>query len=381
MDGQIENVVPDNEVVGAIHTVLAHPTNAKTLYVGSVNGGVWRTTNANDPPPEVEGAHRHDADLRDRRAGVRLSPTRRRNTLWAGVGKWSSFGRLGGNRVGLYQDRRTRGNSWTLVTGGGGILFGKNISGVAARGNTIVIAVNVADVFAFANIGIWRSTNGGATFTQIAVGNGAATGLPGGVTHDLVGDRAEPDPALHQRHLREPRRRRERRLPQHRHRRHLDQSQQRGDGRADPATNVTNNVEFAVGQHNNVYCAIVNSGRLAGLFRSGDGGTTWTAMDLPAHRPQQRRHPPRRAGLAPPLDRRRPHRRQHRLHRRRPPAVHRWRRVCRSRRSSPTASAPTTSRAASSAATRALRRGQPVHSAHPRRHGRRTARRTPTRGR
>ena len=35
------------------------------------------------------------------------------------------------------------------------------------------------------------------------------------------------------------------------------------------------------GLNNNVYCAIANAGRLAGLFRSGDGGTTWTAMDRP----------------------------------------------------------------------------------------------------
>jgi hypothetical protein len=43
----------------------------------------------------------------------------------------------------------------------------------------------------------------------------------------------------------------------------------------------TSNVELAVGRHDNVYAAIANSGRLAGLFRSGDGGATWAAMDLP----------------------------------------------------------------------------------------------------
>jgi hypothetical protein len=48
---------------------------------------------------------------------------------------------------------------------------------------------------------------------------------------------------------------------------------------------TTNNIEMAVGRNNNVYAAIVNSGRLAGLFRSGDGGDTWTAFDVPNTHP------------------------------------------------------------------------------------------------
>ncbi|MCH8147080.1 MAG: hypothetical protein IH987_03685 [Planctomycetes bacterium] len=44
--GQIENVLPDNEVVGAVHCLAAHPVNADILYLGGVNGGVWKTTNA-----------------------------------------------------------------------------------------------------------------------------------------------------------------------------------------------------------------------------------------------------------------------------------------------------------------------------------------------
>src|SRR5690349_4782450 len=43
IDGQSENVTPNNEVVGAIHTVNAHPTEPKAVYIGAVNGGVWRT--------------------------------------------------------------------------------------------------------------------------------------------------------------------------------------------------------------------------------------------------------------------------------------------------------------------------------------------------
>ncbi len=44
----------------------------------------------------------------------------------------------------------------------------------------------------------------------------------------------------------------------------------------------TSNIEMAVGRHNNVYAAILNTGRLSGLFRSGDGGATWVQLDSPS---------------------------------------------------------------------------------------------------
>ena len=31
---------------GAIRSVVAHPTNPDIIWVGGVNGGVWKTTNA-----------------------------------------------------------------------------------------------------------------------------------------------------------------------------------------------------------------------------------------------------------------------------------------------------------------------------------------------
>ena len=50
-NGQVENVAPNNEVVGAIHTLAAHPTNPDILYAGAVNGGIWRTMNATAASP------------------------------------------------------------------------------------------------------------------------------------------------------------------------------------------------------------------------------------------------------------------------------------------------------------------------------------------
>jgi hypothetical protein len=275
--GQVENVTPDDEVVGAIHTVAAHPTDPNVLFVGTVNGGIWRTANATALRPSW-------TRLTDRVASnsigaLEYDPTDpQHRTLVAGVGLYSSYARLGGARTGLFRTTNA-GSSWIPITGSG-ILLGKNISGVAARGSTLVVSVDVANAFTFGNIGIWRSTNGGVTFTQIAQGNGAATGLPGGVTHDLVGDPNNPA-----------------RLFTSVVFANLVGGQNgvyRSDDTGATWTKVsspamdsllisggTSNVEFAVGRHGNVYAAIANSGRLAGFFRSGDGGATWTAMDLP----------------------------------------------------------------------------------------------------
>ncbi|HEV2855056.1 MAG TPA: RTX toxin [Thermoanaerobaculia bacterium] len=275
-DGQVE-AIERGEVVGAIHTVAAHPLAAGTIYVGAVNGGVWKSTNAVSQNPKWT---RLTDDQQSNSIGaLEFDPTDPSyKTLVAGIGRFSSFGSTGGARIGLLRTTNG-GDTWTVLNGGGA-LVDKNISGVAARGNVLVVSVNTAASFTFSNIGIWRSANGGATFQQIAVGNGAATGLPGGVTYDLVGDPNRPN--------------------------RLFTSVvfanlvggQNGIYRSDdtgatwtkvstPAidafliSGTTSNVEFAVGRHNNVYAAIANSGRLAALFRSGDGGTTWTAMGLP----------------------------------------------------------------------------------------------------
>lgn len=274
---QVENIVPNNEADGAIHTVVAHPTNPDVLWVGSVNGGIWRTDNATALRPDWR---RLTDDQASQSIGaLELDPSDpRHRTLVAGIGLYSSFGRIGGLRNGLLRSTNA-GNSWSTIDGGG-VLFGKNVSGVAPRGDTIVISVNEADAFTFGNIGIWRSTDGGATFTQIATGTGAATGLPGGVTYDLVGDPNDPSRlytsvvfadligganGVYR----------------------SDDTGATWTKVSDPAidalliSGVTSNVEFDVGAQGQVYAAIANSGRLAGLFRSDDAGATWTAMDLP----------------------------------------------------------------------------------------------------
>ena len=271
-NGQVENIA-NKPVAGAIHALLAHPTNPNTLYVGSVNGGVWKSLDATVSQP-------HWTPLTDSMPSQSISALAfdsadaNSNTIYAGVGRNSSYAQIGNQRIGLMRSTNA-GQNWQVIDGGG-VLQGKNITGVHANGNTIVVSVNVADTFNPANIGIFRSTNGGTSFTQISTG--ASTGLPGGVSYDLV---AEPlnSSVLYTSVVFSP--------------------TAGGNGVykssnaganwtkvSTPAMDAlivanTSNLEMAAGRNNEVYAGIINAGALAGLFRSPDNGLTWASMDLP----------------------------------------------------------------------------------------------------
>jgi hypothetical protein len=273
------NPPPTNEVSGCIHAIAVHPTNPDILYIGAVNGGIWKATNATNARPDW-------VQLTDPQASISIGamdldpmdPSGQ--TLVAGIGRFSSFGRRGGPRTGLLRTI-DGGTSWTPLDGG--VLSGKNISGIALAGPRIVVSVNAADASGVQQLGIFRSTDVGATFTQISSGNGSATGLPFGINYDVIRDPTNPD--------------------------RLftgvvgatASGGQNGVYRSDDGgatwakvsnsaidsliNNNTSNIEFAVAANNVVYTLLVNSGRLAGIFQSLDAGASWTSMDVPNANP------------------------------------------------------------------------------------------------
>lgn len=266
--GQVENINPNGEVVGAVHCVSAHPTDANIIYIGAVNGGIWRTGNATAASPNWVPQLGLDQSLGI--GDIAFDPTDpARLTLVAGAGRFSSFGQRGPDPVGVW--RTTDGTNWTLLPGAG--IVGRNITGIAARGGTIVVS---ADALAL-GAGIWRSTDTGGSFTQIS----GTPELPAGASFDLAEDPNDPM-----------------RLFTNAGANGIYRSDDGGatwDKKSTAAVDAVltsaklTNVEISVGTNNNVYVAIVidadgdvfDDGRLAGLFRSPDGGESWTALDLP----------------------------------------------------------------------------------------------------
>lgn len=267
--GQVEGItITDREVVGAIHDVAPHPSDANTVYVGAVNGGIWKTTDAMVANPTWEKQTDFQESLSI--GALEFDPTDATNqTLVAGTGRFSSFGGRGGGLVGLLRTTDD-GATWTAIDGGG-TLDGLNISGVAPRGSTIIISVN-ADNVPGNQTGIWRSLDPFTIWTQIS--GGAGTQLPAGRSFDLVGD--PTNSAL---------------LFTNAGTNGLYRSTNTGatwakvsNAAMDAFIAGATNVEIAVGTNNNVYVAIVNGGRLAALFRSGNGNSnnpTWTPLDTP----------------------------------------------------------------------------------------------------
>jgi Big-like domain-containing protein len=180
-NGQVENILPNKEVVGAIHTVAAHPTDANILYVGGVNSGVWRTGNATASSPNWTPLTDNFPSLSIGALEFDPSDTTRR-TLVAGIGRFSSFSRNGGPLTGLLRTTNG-GDNWAPISHP--ILVNKNISGVAARGATLLASANSFNGI-FTTGGLFRSIDGGSNWGPVSVENG----LSAGDVFDLVGDPA-----------------------------------------------------------------------------------------------------------------------------------------------------------------------------------------------
>ncbi len=275
--GQVEGgtLVPPGEVSGAIHTVAAHPTNQNKLWIGAANGGIWTTSNALAASPDWTPLGDFESSLSI--GALELDPTDATHmTLVAGIGRYSSYGTLGGMQTGLLKST-DGGATWTplgAVTG----FSPAGISGVAPRGMTIVASSNFSDAFTCPDVGIWRSTDGGTTFVkQDTVGG---SGIPAGIAFDLAGDPASTGTlytgitfaAVCSGGTNG-----------------IYKSTDTGatwtkvSSAAMDALIVsgpTNNIEIAA-DGSDVFVEIIQGGRPVGIFYSGDGGSTWTAMDLP----------------------------------------------------------------------------------------------------
>ena len=184
--GQTENVTPKdntgnplNEVDGAVETVVTSPTNANVMYIGTVNGGVWETTDALDTSPTWTPLTDTKESLSI--GAMAIDPTNANNIV-AGVGHVSAYSLEGGSLIGILHT--TDGGATWQQQDGGGVLDGKSISGVVVRGSTIVLSVSATDSGSANDCGIYRSTDGGNTFTEISGSNG----LPHGISYDVEAD-------------------------------------------------------------------------------------------------------------------------------------------------------------------------------------------------
>ena len=246
----------------------------------------WKTSNANAARPTWQPLT--DSENSSSIGALAFDPTdTSHRTLVAGIGRFSNLAGIGGGQIGLLRTTDA-GDHWAAIDGGG-ILKDHRITGVAPRGNTIVIA---------SDRGVYRGPPTGSNW--IKVSGRAGTGLPDGSALALASDPGNPA-----------------RLFTHAGSRGIYRSLDTGATwtkvsnavvdqlLARLCTNVPRTrrcgygVKISLGPNNSVYVGVVidsdqvqlpgftplpttsAQSQLAGVFRSGDGGNTWTALDLP----------------------------------------------------------------------------------------------------
>jgi hypothetical protein len=178
-----------------IQAILPDPAlGASTIFAASPNGGIWVTYNAGGSWTPLT-----DKQASLSIASLGLDPTDPTGkTIIAGIGitdngEYSKFnlgnylGR-GAAQTGLLY-ATNGGATWSSL--GGSTLAGQSVIGVEARGSMILAATFEVQsaTMSTAGYGLFRSMNGGATFTKVS---GSGAGLPNGAVTSLVADPNDP---------------------------------------------------------------------------------------------------------------------------------------------------------------------------------------------
>src|SRR5437868_4696795 len=114
--GQNTSISP-SRITGAVRGIAVQPNNPNVIYAATVNGGIWKTTNGTAASPTWTPLT--DALPSLVASDIQFDPTDATyQTLVYTAGRFSSYFEFGGPQAGVY--RSTNGGaSWTAINGSG----------------------------------------------------------------------------------------------------------------------------------------------------------------------------------------------------------------------------------------------------------------------
>ncbi len=288
---------PAQPVSGRLQAIAVHPTNANIVYAGGAQGGVWKTTNALAATPTWTPLTDSQATLAI--GAIALDPVDP-NIVYVGTGE------AAGSCDSYYGKGILRsadgGTTWTLLGGASGgpflnhavsqividpvsagsttttVLWASTTLGAVSSGTSQCLTAPTTD-----NGGVWRSTDSGQNWTRLDVPAGVVT--PFHQVHDLALDpsnsnvlyaavRSFPTPSLggvwKSVNAKDP----------------TPTFTKMGTGFADTATASPSLRRITLGiggpgAPSVLYAALADSpsSNLWGLYKTTNGGTTWSNVD------------------------------------------------------------------------------------------------------
>lgn len=143
---------------GRIRTIVVHPTDPNIVYIGSVGGGVWKTTNSGTSWSPLKDDMENLAVC-----SMVMDPTNS-NILYAGTGE----GYFNGDAIrgeGIFKTTDA-GTTWSRLS--------STINSNFYYVNKLMIDQTTNAIYAGTRKGLYRSTDGGTSFSGLLVGTGGA---------------------------------------------------------------------------------------------------------------------------------------------------------------------------------------------------------------
>ncbi len=187
------NLGQSNAATGAVEAIAANPRNPAIIYAGTVNGGVWRTTDATAAnPADIVWTPLTDQQKSLSISSIAFDPLDT-DTVFAGTGQISAQGE-GGPSIGLLRTT-DNGATWTNVGNAVGNtgFAGKRVIGLVPTEIETptgeVVVVGTMDGTMNNPAGVYSSRDGGNTWTLLS----GAGGLPAGDVSSMAADPGNPN--------------------------------------------------------------------------------------------------------------------------------------------------------------------------------------------